>query len=160
MNQSPPIDPRRVGVTGSIIAGSLIMAIVIFTGIAASQRVGKAPDEPMLTWVGVGFAALMIVPAMIVPRVITNAGLAKLESYEGEDAERALAGLYQTRVIVAQAMPEGAAFFNLVAYQIEGNWVSLGVTAAMLLMMLAQFPTQGRFENWVRRLREEQAFQR
>jgi hypothetical protein len=30
----------------------------------------------------------------------------------------------------------------------------------LLLMMLAQFPTQGRFENWVKRLREEQAFQR
>jgi hypothetical protein len=160
MNQSPSVDPKRVGVSSSIVAGSLVMAVVFFAGIALSQRLGKAPGEPMLTWVGVGFAALVIVPAIVVPRVMTNAGLARLESYEGDDAERALAGLYQSRVIVAQAMPEGAAFFNLVAYLLEGNWVSLGVVGGLLLMMLAQFPTQGRFENWVKRLREEQAFQR
>lgn len=160
MNQAPPLDPRRVGVTGSIIAGSLIMGVLIFGGIALSQRLGKEPDEPMLTWVGAGAAAMLVIPAVVVPRLITNAGLAKLESYEGDEAETALAGLYQTRMIVSQAIPEGAAFFNLVAYLIEGNWVSLGVVGGLLLMMLAQFPTQGRFENWVRRLREEQAFQR
>jgi hypothetical protein len=160
MNQSPSVDPKRVGVSSSIVAGSLVMAVVFFAGIALSQRLGPPPGEPLRRGGGVAFAALVIVPAIVVPRVMTNAGLARLESYEGDDAERALAGLYQSRVIVAQAMPEGAAFFNLVAYLLEGNWVSLGVVGGLLLMMLAQFPTQGRFENWVKRLREEQAFQR
>jgi hypothetical protein len=52
---------------------------------------------------------------------------------------------------MAAAIFEGAAFFNLIAYLIEGQPFSPIAAAALLFFMMLQFPTAGRIEDWVER---------
>jgi hypothetical protein len=62
-----------------------------------------------------------------------------------------LAASYLTRLIIGDALLEGAAFFNLVAYLIEQQVFSLAVAGALLLIILAQFPSLSRLTDWVER---------
>jgi hypothetical protein len=55
---------------------------------------------------------------------------------------------YQTHMIVRLALLESAGFFALVAYLSEGHWLALAVAICALALLLSQFPTRGRVENW------------
>ena len=58
-------------------------------------------------------------------------------------------------------MLEAPAFANLIAYMIEGQMLSVVLTASLLLGILLGFPTAGRVTAWVddqqRLIEEEQA---
>jgi hypothetical protein len=44
---------------------------------------------------------------------------------------------------------EGAAFFNLIVYMSEGQYLCLGLAAVLLLVILSKIPTRSRLEDWV-----------
>jgi hypothetical protein len=52
-------------------------------------------------------------------------------------------------MIVGMAMLEGAAFFCLIAYIVEGNVLPLTAAGGLLFLMLFSFPTHDRVEEWV-----------
>jgi hypothetical protein len=60
-----------------------------------------------------------------------------------------LAAAFQTRLIVANALLEGAAFFCLIAYMVEVQPLCLGTPIVLVLVMVSQIPTQNRLETWV-----------
>lgn len=60
-----------------------------------------------------------------------------------------IAVVYQTRLIVGAAILEGAAFFNLIAYLLEGQLLSLVAAGVMLAALLSLFPTPSRLEDWI-----------
>ena len=56
--------------------------------------------------------------------------------------------LYLVSVLLGWSLLEGAGFFNLVAYLLEGSVISLVVTLCISAGMLLLFPTKGRFAFW------------
>ena len=149
------VEPQVVRVM-QIVVFALISGVVVFAVIAAILSHGKPPGDPFLAYIARGFAVLMIVLRSVIPRVIVasqaqqlTAGLNVENDEDVNDVVTRLCGAYQSRVIMENAMLEGAAFFNLIAYMQATHTWSLGVAAALLAIMAIAFPTRGKVEAWV-----------
>jgi len=60
-----------------------------------------------------------------------------------------LISVYQTIFIVSAALLEGACFFNLICYMVEGQWASLAFVGFCLLVNLSTFPSKDGVETWI-----------
>jgi hypothetical protein len=144
-----PADERTIDqtlLTCRIIAGALVFGVVSFVTVAVVMRLGQAAaGAAVLSYVGVGAAAIAVIVRQIVPGIAS--GLAP-QGGAASPAAGALA-LYQTRMIVGLAILEAAAFFNTIAYVLEGHWWSLVVVAVLVALMLGAFPTRTRLRQWV-----------
>ena len=102
----------------------------------------------------------MFVNHLVIPGVISKQQLKKsanngLEGADQESQSFKVAGIYRTQLIVALAMLEAAAFFNLVALLVEKNGLNLILVVVALSLMLMKFPTRTKVSWWVQdRLRE------
>lgn len=129
-----------------IITIAMIVGVVVFGCVVvfAFGALRQPPQGSMLSLGGIGFAVVafvmhILVPAFIVKQTIPRTG--------GETA--ALCGLFLSKTIVATALLEGAAFFNLIALMMEHNWWSLAVAGGLLLWMASQIPNVVRIGHWV-----------
>jgi hypothetical protein len=140
-----------------IIVGTLASSVVVFAVVALVMRHGEPAERAVISYVAIPFTIACLVGSPIVASRV--AGIARQSLIEGTlkpppDAPTGssdvglLAGVYQTRLIIAAAIIEGAAFMNLVAYLLEGHVWTLAA-AVVLFILLMQFPTTGRVENWV-----------
>ena len=156
---------RRATLTMQIIAGALAGGAVMFFGIVLFIAAGNRPAadaSPIIIYTAIGFAALAVVNWLIVPGKVA----ARMrESILRGDAKQwglvqgtpdaaelgdvlPLTAIYQTRMIISLAILEGATFCACIAYMIERQTVALGLVVALLLLMLAQFPTVSRIATW------------
>ena len=132
----------RTRMTLTIIVCAMAAGILTFSVVTIFLRSGKEPSEGIFHFLALGVGAAAIVGSCIVPGII-----GKNASSQG--GVRGLAGIFQTKTIIACALIEGAAFFNLVAYLIEGHKVSLFTGAACIALVLVQIPTKYRLTNWI-----------
>jgi hypothetical protein len=144
-----------VGRTAQIIAGALIMAVLMFAGVAFFVAQGEPAKSPMVALIGVGMAVMSVVVRFIVPTIIVNGAKNSLKEASAADQMNQLAGLYHAKMIVGMAVLEGAAFINLIAYIIEKQFWSYGVVAFLLAVMAISFPSQGQFESWAEDMKRE-----
>ncbi|QDT36488.1 hypothetical protein [Stratiformator vulcanicus] len=155
--------------TMQIIAGGLMAGVISFAAIAFVVAGGeKANDDaqaaedgvPVLTIVGAGFAILLAISAAVVTaqikKPVTTESSQTPPQTVPENIVQALF-LYQSRMIIWFAMLEGGAFFNLIAYIVEGQWVSYVVVAVLLMTMAATFPSRAAVATWVRQRLELEA---
>jgi hypothetical protein len=146
-NESQPTDITAPLRAMQIVAGALMAGVVFFGVIViVNGSLNQPPKAGILSFIGVGFAALMFVLHLIVPGIMAKN--VKLESTGTSEVER-WCGMYQTKMIIAFALLEGAAFLNLVACMSEHNWWSLAVAGGLVLIMAVQFPTRTRVEQWI-----------
>lgn len=157
--------------TMQIIVGSLATGVVMFgavTLVLATQQPKPVPDTPLLTYMSIVAAPVAILIAFMFPSVLVRsqrrailAGKPTLNvgSIGGEPLPEAeqnlgpyLAG-YQTALIVRSAILEGAAFFCLIAFMLEGQTVSLVAVGVLLLLLLSGVPTRSRVEEAIERER-------
>jgi hypothetical protein len=141
-----------------IIIFSLAMGATMFLVVVLTTP----PPNPLsqsLVWLGVGFAALQIVLATIVPRIIAaqqrKAIVDREASVDGRatsesDAGACLQGL-QVRRIIAGALLEGAAFFNLVAYMQGRHPYSLTAAIVLIVGIVLLIPLRSLVEQWLER---------
>jgi hypothetical protein len=141
----------------ALCLGLLAFAVIAF-GLRQGGGMPPPPPVPIVSYVGYGFAALMFLLSMFVPNVIQTAWrkqvvAGKWPTTRGDgsppNSEEGWWGLYQTRLIIQMALLEGAAFFQLIAYQVEGQQLSLGLGLGLLLCEAALFPTREGVERWV-----------
>jgi hypothetical protein len=148
--------------TLQIICGALAAGVIAFLVVVLVLR--GAPDaaaEPgVVSYFSIGFFLVILLVAMIVPRAILHSQLAQIArgtwkppqqlsaNYDVSSESAKLLIAYQTHLIMRLALLEGAAFFALVAYQMEGHWLALGVAICALALLLFQFPARGRVEDW------------
>jgi hypothetical protein len=155
----------RATLTMQIIVGALAAGVILFGGIVLALRPlqGGAPlDGSLLTYMAAGAAFMALVAAMVIPSVLLRsqrqaivAGTSTLVagSIGGEPLPEAhrelgpLVAVYQTCLIIRSAILEGAAFFALVAYQLEQQPLSLAAAGMLLLFLLAKFPTRSKVED-------------
>jgi amino acid transporter len=145
-------------------------------GLGAAQGDGPdavGDDNPLLPYIALAFAVsavaarVMVVPVVVgtIRRKIAQgtwpppAGRPQQPSLvgmaEADEEAGKLAMLFLTKTIIAGAIIEGAAFFLLIAYLIEGSFMALGVAVAMVVLLASHFPTAGGFISWIERQKEE-----
>ena len=133
-------------------------AMIFVLGLAEEEP----PETPVISYIGFAFAAISLVAATVVPKLMTsvmrNAVLKAKPSNDDQVSESEyelqvfshLAGVFQTKEIIGRAILEGAAFLNLVAYLLEGQPMSIALVALLLVAMLIGFPTRGRLASFMR----------
>ncbi len=143
-----------------VLALALGVATFLVIVIVVRQQSGAqpAPDPPLLTYMALGFAALMTVLQAVIPGLMVTSGRRQIARGKWpaaghgpapvDDAGK-LCALYQVRLIVGAAMAEGAAFFSLIAYLTEGEVATLAAAAFMLVLVLLRFPTRFGLESWL-----------
>jgi hypothetical protein len=152
-----------------IIVGALMMGLLAFLSVAVLivQQRQPNPGQPILiSYLAVGFFAILFVLWWVVPKWIittlinqiatgnrtpgqaTETSKSNLPSAFPDDTSRLLLA-YQTKMILAAALLEGAAFFGCIAYLLEGQTSVLAIPAVVLTLMALTFPTQDRVSQWV-----------
>ena len=115
-----------------IITAGLAGGVLFFMAVTLFTNEGDISGQPdVVSWMGLVMACMMFVSHLILPNVIAGAALKKIDPTElqNADAEQKFAMLlpaFRTRHIIACAILEGAAFFNLIGYllnQFAGNLV-------------------------------------
>jgi len=151
----PTAPPAQVRVM-QIIVVALVMGVVTFGVVAVSMAGAPQPGTPITSYVAVGMAVMVVVVRAIVPRIAaanavrqSTADLDPANEKDHPQLVRCFTGAFQTRTVMENAFLEGAAFFSLVAYINESQRWILGVTAALVAMMLLSFPTQGKVDRWI-----------
>jgi hypothetical protein len=141
-----------------IIAFSLVLGPAIMLAVVVAIRAGRnaapPPPTPLVSYVLLGFAAMMIMPFAIVPNMAAAGARQRLiqgRVLNDDDIHAILCNVYQTRMIIGSAMLEGAAMAQFIAYLVEGRMVSLVVGGLLLAGLVLQFPTRGRVETWIER---------
>ncbi len=163
--------PQQIRVI-QIINAALVLGVLVFLCIAIGVRVsGKdslisskpldltapLPLMGMLMAIGCGVVS-WFVPAQLVAnarRAIAAGTWQPPQQNDGQpafvpttDAGRLMA-VYVTQRIIKLATLEGAAFFNLIIFLIEGNPLSLLIGLLLTGTLLSGFPTRDRVENWL-----------
>jgi hypothetical protein len=150
-NSEPDVVPQALVrnlqvVVGALVGGVLIAAVIFF--VVRSQ--GPAPmanQLPLISFLAVGFAAMMIALRLVMIPVLAKAGRAKLMPNSDVSTGQVF-GLFASRTIMGAALLEGSAFFFLVAYLVEGQPWALGGGLIMAgLIAVLQFPTRTSVEN-------------
>lgn len=177
MYQQPPLSPEQYAAMEpdkvlrimQIIAGALIAGVLSFAGIATFIVFGQAPvaqpggqppvavgGSEIVMYMAMAFAAVAVVMSFVVPNLISAAGvkgIAKMAqdgtSTGSKELFGRLLGVAQTRMIIAMALVEGAAFFNLIAFIITKSLIPPAVVGALLLVMAIHFPTKFKLARWL-----------
>src|SRR5262249_45244377 len=121
-----------------ILHASLCLGLLIFLGIVVGLGPvalpgGAAPEVPLVSYVGVGFAVICSLVALVLPRPL-EAFWRRQAGGRAEDpaARERWWTLYQTRLILVAALVQGAGFMQGVAYLLEGQTFSLAVAGVLL----------------------------
>ena len=158
-----------------IIVGALVAGVVFFLMIALILRQPADLAPGTLTAVAVIFSGAILITYPVAMRILVAtarrqvlAGTFRVAdpwkcgslgtSDRGasdlgaglSDAE-CLLSLFQRKTIFGAAMVEGCTFFAVIAYFIDGGFVSLGLAVALSAGLAAHFPTLSRITGWVDR---------
>jgi hypothetical protein len=166
-NYAVPDAPREEKLTPALrqlqmIVGSLVTGCTIFLVIAlfVSAGRGAAGGPPLVSYIATACGVMALLTRALIPPKIIGTGRQKILCQEGRAAGRgdALDGpsivgrllqLFATSTIVPCAVIEGATFFLLVAYVIEG-WPPAVMAAVALIAVLAlHMPTRSRAIHWI-----------
>lgn len=146
-----------------IIAVALMMGVLSFFGVVLVITEGDVFGQQgpaLITTIAAVFAGMMIVAHAVIPSIIANAQLRisnkNVEAGETLEARTSsIVNVYQVQLIIALALLEGAAFFNLIGLMIGKHFLSTLLVVALLLLMLLKFPTRTKVTWWVEdRMRE------
>ena len=170
--------------TMQIIAGALAAGCVVLLAVAVyvvqtndGKGIGGQPEEapPVLSLMAIALLVMETPVAVFLPRLIQRKGLEALANsprdghvapaLQGRAGEQLPAGTvsdtdfllgnYQTAMILALALFEGASFLGSIAYMMEGRPLALGVSLAAVALLLTRFPTEGRVTAWLEQARRE-----
>lgn len=140
-----------VGITGFLI-------VVVF--IRASGGAKPPANFPLITYIGLGWALLLLpvqalFPRLIVDRAARGRALAQGTPLGPNAASPPLSergawyAVYQTRLIIGAAILEGGAFFLLIAYFLEGALPGLAGALVLLAVLITKFPSRTRVDSWI-----------
>jgi len=168
MNSPEDILPHRFLRIMQIIASALLLGVVIFLAIALvivsnqanGPGIAPAGNLPMISVAAVILLAVQAPLAFIVPSLQTRTALRQIASGTWQlppganatafstDAVKLLA-VRQTTMVVSLALLESAAFLGGIAYLLEAQPFALGVVLVVILLMVMNFPTEGRVRGWL-----------
>ena len=138
-------------ITFALIQGALMFGAIAFFIVGWPPQPQPQGQLPIISYLAWGMAVVEFLLSLIVPGLSLKSKLKALTSKD----DVSLVQAYSTKLIIQQALLEGAVFFNLVAYLIEHLWPSLVVAGALLTIMLVNTPTRTRVEEWIENIKLE-----
>jgi hypothetical protein len=144
--------------TVQVIAIALIAGVLVFAGVAVLNTWQKPAGDPFMSYFGIAFAVAAVPAGFVFQAVMIPNAMQQMRSMYADQPIKLFYAEYQTRLILRNAVLEGAAFFNVIAYMLTALSWSLGVALALVAVMVATFPTRSKFDNWVRRKQDEEQF--
>jgi hypothetical protein len=158
--QQLPVIPDQNVRSMQIIVGALTLGVLMFAGLDAalwaSGSVPKGPGSGIISYtaLAVGVAVLLVHAVMMT----TQARAIRRRLADANLTPVALAGLYAVRLIVGAALLEGAAFYFLVAFLLDGlAWTFAGGLVFAVLIPILHFPTRDRVGRWIEAQRQRAA---
>ncbi len=156
-------------ITFALVTGVAMFAVIVIAVVRSKQVFEGDPWalEGTLTPIALLFAASMIPMSLLIPNLIakqqfqgmkgaTLAAGGESAGFEGWGRAAAeLLPIFTTTHIIRMALLEGAAFFCLIAFMIEGKALALLAAAILLILMIAAYPTQSRVRNWLEEARNQ-----
>jgi hypothetical protein len=131
-----------------------VMALGIFLVVRLQGQFPPPPDPPLVSAVAWGFGILDLLVYLFVSRQVAVAARQRLTRADADGSPSEWLSVYQSRLIIQLALLEGATFFFLIAYLLEGLPFNLAGAGVLFLGMLMQFPTRSGVENWIAKQRE------
>lgn len=138
-----------------IVSFALICSVMAFAGVTLVANGFKFDGDPdVMSWIGIGFAAIVIVNSFVVPRIISTSMLRSLPTDQTgvsspSDRIEKLLGVFRSQHIVGCALLEGGAFLNLVMAMISPFVGSLVTVAVLMVLMLIRLPSTSSVQFWV-----------
>ena len=163
----------RLTVVLQVVVGALTAGLLVFLAIIAAIRaaneakpLGPRVASPRVTPIAVGLAGAGLVASVLVPRAVVAGRGGESPGGPGAGPSRGTAArrcsprprparwpswssIYQTQLMLGAVLTEGPAFLALIAYLLEGSPLALGTTLALLVALIARFPTRARLEHWI-----------
>lgn len=128
-----------------IIVAALMMGVTVYgLFVLGKGALKEAPKPPQMAMMAAGMAAVNFVLHIVIPGFVDRQ--AERVAKEGVPT---LLGLYQNKTVIAGALLEGAAFFNLFALSAEHHWWSLAIVVLLLIALAILIPTSIRIDHWV-----------
>ncbi|WP_417393586.1 hypothetical protein [Gimesia sp.] len=155
----PQITLQQRQMMMTVIWLALIMGVVTFGIIVTFIGLKEEPEKglPVITYLGMGIAALMLVLRMVVPNLVARnqftQAMQEAQAEGNQDEEQLLGTFYQiflVRLIIGMALLEGAAMLNLFAVVIEKQKLAFIPVVILLLVMIASMPTKSKLDAWIR----------
>ena len=148
-----------------IIFAALILGVSAFAAFVCVLRIGDEGglfnlDFGFFAIMGVGFAALVLLPSLIVPLIMKKQAVTNVANefsgkmHDSRAAIKLLGGL-QTSMIVRLSLLDGAAFFNILAFFLDGSVYNLLATGVLLVLMFLSLPLPGRIDNKISDMLDE-----
>jgi hypothetical protein len=142
-------------VLGAMLIGS-IAALAIFT-LLQMQRAAAPPAMPVFTYVSLAFTVVLTGLSFLVPHFIIAGSRKRIaQGIFGDppvvvppDDSGKLLMVYNTALIAGAAMLDGATYFLLIAYLLEGNLTTLIAASVLRGLLAARIPTRSRVARWV-----------
>jgi hypothetical protein len=164
MSSSEAADHRARGLrTLRLFNGALLAGVLAFLAIACVLRLnrpqgllaaqpfalGFGPGAKLAT-VAVLLTVMNVAMALVVPSRIVASQRNRLARSEGRKLnDSLLLAAYQTARVLYLVLLEGAAFFCLIVFLIDGSGLTLLLALALMAGMLIGFPTESRLESWL-----------
>lgn len=142
--------PDAAVLTMQIITLALLGGVVAATGAFLVLRGGKPAENVLIPAVAASFLVVNLAMKFAFQAFVPAPKTSPKSPEFVQDECR----LYQTRLIMGLGLIEGAVFFNLIAYLLEGYWWSLAVVGFGAAVMLLDFPTRAKVQEWLRRRAE------
>ncbi len=147
-----------------IIVFALCMGVMSFGAVVVFLRMDGEKQGLGITMASSGlvFGVAILVATQVVRAFMVSSARKAIVQGRPEvmrmpgpttEADRLLR-VYHTRLIFSGALPEGIAFFNIIAYMIEGQWWSLAFAGACLAVVAGNFPSKDGVETWIRQQQE------
>ncbi|WP_437205908.1 hypothetical protein [Planctomicrobium sp. SH664] len=136
-HQSPVLSTR-------IIILALVVGLIMATALMIGLRLGRTSQQGtdgLLTKLCLGIGIVTGVLSRILPP--------RLHLSRPDDSLTVLANKWQTQTIISAALCEGSGFLNAIAYFVDGRTISLAVIGVLAAMILAKFPTETKWRNFV-----------
>jgi hypothetical protein len=148
-----------------IVVFALAMGVASFAGFSVFQRLqAPAPAAPVgpqavaanglqpLHIAAIAFAVVAAVMAFVVPHFLRITPQSADKPDERSGAIQAASEMVQTRTIIACALLEGAAFFNLIWYFTDGSIINLAMGGVLLLLILFHIPMSGTYYEKIEKM--------
>lgn len=145
---------------GALALGATVFTVIVI--VVRGQGVQQVPDTPLITYCAFVFAMPVLFANFFVPgAVAATARRALVHAPEAAAASADLPGdagklceIFQTQMLIGASLLEGATFFFLIAFFVEGQPLSLVGGLMFLIGLALKFPTRARLERWLEEQQE------
>jgi hypothetical protein len=147
--------------TPRIVVTAMAMGVLAFLVVVLMLPPRADRGEPLVAYIAVAFAVVALAASMALSKMVAKKSVQRIlaerasvadDRFQGGVNDQTLdklLGVFSTKLIIYCALLEGGAFFNLVAYLIDGQVINLYAVGALLVMMAIGFPTLGGAEDWI-----------